>query len=253
MILTAVLLMAVGASAQHSHRWTAHTISYDPGMDICPGGRSTVLLLDLPADRAVQDRINTMLVSEMRSIMGMENATWMDVRAVRAGAGFTGDSALFNWDVTCTLLYDSNEVSCLEAVSMSNCGSSVSDMPEHAYYTVDLRTGATLGRDEVMDPKQERELGRFVRRYSEAHRLDNVEYVGEHDQAKLTYRDSLGTDFHITRDHIGFSLWVYDANELDWTRRGRDREDVGDELMRVEVPKRELRTFVSKRYRKRIL
>jgi hypothetical protein len=80
-----------------------------------------------------------------------------------------------------------------------------------------------------------------------------VEYVGEHDQAKLTYRDSLGTDFHINRDHIGFSLWVYDANELDWTRRGRDREDVGDELMRVEVPKRELRTFVSKRYRKRIL
>lgn len=252
-ILTAVLLLAVEASAQRSHRWTSYTISSDPGMDICPGGHSTVLLLDLPADHAVEDRINTMLVSEMRSIMGMEEATWMDVPAVRAGTGFTGDSALFNWDVTCTLLFDSNEVSSLEAMSMSNCGSSVSDMPERAYYTVDLRTGATLGRDDVIDPTRYRELGRFFQAYAEVHKVDNVEYLGEHDQAKLSYRDSLGTDFHITRDHIGFSLWVFDANEPDWARRGRDREDVGEELMRVEVPKKEMRKFIAKQYRKRIL
>lgn len=256
--LTAALLAlaftapdAEGLAAQRAeapdkslHRWTEHSVTYDPGMGgICLGG-STILLLELPGDRAAQERINAIILQEVNAALNNDSAYTIPASDFRAGKRYQDDSAYYNWDTHATLLADSNGLASFQLETLSNCGGSISDPAEFAYFTVDLIAGSRVGFADVFDTLRLGELGNVVQAYAREQRVDNVEYLGEHDPMKLEYLDRLDTRFNLTPEHLGLFIRVRDANEPDWGRRGREGETIGEEWMRVDMPKDRVMDFV---------
>jgi hypothetical protein len=235
------------------HRWREHSVTYQPEEgNLCAGG-STILLLELPGDPAAQDRINTIILEEVNTALHNDSAYIIPASAFYAAKHYLGDSALYNWNTKATLLTDSNGLASFQLVTGSNCGWSTHDPDVYAYFTVDLTTGARVGFGEVFDTLRMTRLGKRVQAYAREHRVDNIQYIGEHDQSKLVYLEKLDRRFYLTPKSIVLYLRVRDDNEPDSGHRASEEETMGELWMPVEVPKERMKDFVKGAYGKRVL
>ncbi|MEO8149984.1 MAG: hypothetical protein ABI723_20260 [Bacteroidia bacterium] len=243
---------------QTNFQFAEYSISYQYDSSSVCSGNSTILLLKFPQDKMFEEKINKIIVTEFNDMMGNEDEYLISLNDICSERHFSGDSSYYNWDIITTLLFNKNEIFCLKFKMTSNCGNSISDHPEYGYVTIDLNTTSLLEFNMFFHTLKVDDLGSKIKKFATKNKVDNIIYTLAcdtciHDQTKITYMDTLLEDFFITDTSIGFYLQVFDNNETDWQRRGRQEGIVGEEYMRVEIPKSIVSKFIKNNYRKRIL
>jgi hypothetical protein len=134
----------------------------------------------------------------------------------------------------------------------SNCGTSISDHSQSSYINIDLNTISLITFNSFFDTLQTQKLQLAIKRIAKKNKVDNVAYNGLHDQGKINYLDGLEREFYISDTIIGFFTLIFDNNELDWQRRAKQEGPIGEEFMRIDVPKIIISKYISTKYRNRI-